>query len=96
MSDRRETGMALSQGHKAGLSLQSAARCLRVSPEYLLGRLIDAGYLYRYTGVGQPRAYVRHVRSGLFVNGPTEVLITQDGLEKTLEALGRSRERVPR
>ena len=88
--------MALSQDYKAGLSLQSAARCLRVSPEYLLGRLIEARYLYRYTGVGQPRAYVRHVRSGLFVNCPTEVLITQDGLKKTLEALGRSRDRIPR
>jgi hypothetical protein len=82
--------MALSQDSEAGLSLQSAARRLRVSPEYLLECLMKAGYLYRYTGVGQPRAYVRHVRNGLFVNCPTDVLITQVGFEKTLEALRRS------
>ncbi len=82
--------MAVSQGYEVGLSLCRAARCLRVSPEDLLSCLIGAGYLYRYTGVGRPRAYVRWERGGLFVNSPTDVLITRRGLERIFEEVDLS------
>ena len=73
--------MAVSQGPDAGLSLSLAAGSLGVSPAEVLSFLIRAGYLYRYTGVGRPRACVRWERRGLFVNSHTEVLITRLGLE---------------
>jgi hypothetical protein len=69
-------------GPKAGMNIPRAACLLGTSPDDLLLFLFRAGYLYRYTGVGQPRAYVRWVRDGLFVNRPYEVLMTQAGLDR--------------
>ncbi len=66
----------------AVMNIPRAACLLGTPPDDLLLFLFRAGYLYRYTGVGQPRAYVRWVREGLFVNRPYEVLMTQAGLDR--------------
>lgn len=69
-------------GLNAVMNIPRAACLLGAPPDDLLLFLFRAGYLYRYTGVGQPRAYVRWVREGLFVNRPYEVLMTQAGLDR--------------
>lgn len=66
----------------AGMNIPRAACLLGVPTHALLLFLFEAGYLYRYTGVGQPLAYVRWVRDGLFVNRPYEVLMTHAGLDR--------------
>lgn len=81
--------MAVSQASEAGISLSCAARSLGITPDVFLSRLFQARYLYRDTGVGQPRAYVRWEGAGMFVNRPTEVLITQMGLERMREIFDR-------
>ena len=81
--------MAVSQASEAGISLSCASRLLGIAPDVFLSILFQARYLYRYTGVGQPRAYVRWEREGMFVNKPTEVLITQVGLERIKEIFDR-------
>ena len=69
-------------GPNAGMNIPRAACLLGTPPDDLLLFLFRARYLYRYTGVGQPRAYVRWVREGLFVNRQYEVLLTQAGLDR--------------
>lgn len=61
-------------------TIEEAAHRLDIEPEQLRTRLLRAGFLYRYTGVGRPLAYVRWVRAGLFVNTTDEVRITERGL----------------
>lgn len=83
MQDGRRTRMEVPQdGLNAVMNLTRAACLLGAPPDDLFLFLFQAGYLYRYTGVGQPRAYVRWVREGLFVNEPYEVLMTQAGLDR--------------
>lgn len=87
MQDGGRTRMEVPQdGSGAEMSLPRAACLLGTPPDDLLLYLFWAGYLYRYTGVGQPRAYVRWVREGLFVNRPYEVLMTQTGLDRIRRA----------
>jgi hypothetical protein len=81
--------MAVPQASEAGISLSCATQSLGIAPDDFLSCLFKARYLYRYTGVGQPRAYVRWERAGMFVNRPTEVLITQMGLERIREVFDR-------
>ena len=83
MQDGGRTRMEVPQDRPStGMTLLRAACLLGAPPDDLLLFLFRAGYLYRYTGVGQPRAYVRWVREGLFVNRPYEVLMTQAGLDR--------------
>jgi phage antirepressor YoqD-like protein len=68
-------------GSVAGLfTIDEAAHRLDIEPGQLLTRLLRAGFLYRYTGIGRPLAYVRWVRAGLFVNKTEQVCITKRGL----------------
>ena len=77
------TRMAKSEtgGDEHLFTVAEAACHLGCDPGLLLARLIRERFVYRYTGVGRPLAYVRWVRAGLFVNTATEVRITQGGLE---------------
>ena len=80
-------------GLNAVMNIPRAACSLGTPPDALLLFLFRAGYLYRFTGVGQPRAYVRWVREGLFVNRPCEVLMTQAGLDRIRRARELCQER---
>jgi hypothetical protein len=80
-------------GLNAGMNIPRAAYLLGTPPDDLLLFLFRSGYLYRYTGVGQPRAYVRWVREGLFANRPCEVLMTQAGLDRIRRARDLCQER---
>jgi hypothetical protein len=83
--------MAKSQvgGDEHLFTIAEAACHLGCDPGLLLARLIRERFVYRYTGVGRPLAYVRWVRAGLFVNPATEFRITQGGLELVAGALKR-------
>lgn len=73
-------------GDGSTLSLAEVARLLGVSPSELLRVLIRDRFLYRYTGIGRPIAYVRWVRVGLFVNTEYEVRITLRGMDRVIGA----------
>lgn len=75
--------MAISEtgGDANMFTIAEAANRLGSDPAELLVRLIRDGFLYRYTGIGRPLAYVRCVRAGQFVKTTTEVRITQRGLD---------------
>ena len=72
-------------------TITEAARRAGCEPEQLLARLIRDRFIYRYTGVGRPLAYVRWVRGGLFVNTATEVWVTP-----RVSSLSAARGRRPR
>ena len=58
MQDGRRTRMEVPQeGPNAGMNIPRAACLLGTSPDDLLLFLFQPGYLYRYTGAGQPRAH---------------------------------------
>jgi len=68
-------------------AIADVAKRLGRDPEQLLLGLLHERFLYRYTGVGRPLAYVRWVRAGLFVNTATDVRVTRKGVEHIMTTL---------
>lgn len=68
-------------------TIAAAARCVGSDPGQVLARLIRDRFVYRYTGIGRPLAYVRWVRAGLFVNTATDVRVTRKGMDHLATAL---------
>ena len=76
--------------HPRRWSLDEAAKVLDMDRDALFEWLRQRRYAYRYTGVGRKLAYVRWVRSGLFENGPVELMITARGMRLLRRDIGRS------